>query len=174
VRVTGGAFTPSDDYTLKLEGATSVGFLTSWWGAISDPTIIRDLDRWMETLVPHMNERLSSTFKAPFQLDVKLYGSRSVERASVPVDGQVLLVVDIVAESQELASAMARAAFHVAFHWPVPAWHGGSVTTFAMPYSTPTVDRGEVFRFTLNHVVVVDSVEERRSIFRTTFEEVGA
>lgn len=174
VRVTGGTFARAEEYTLKLEGATSVGFLSSFWGSISDPTIIRDIDQWMSTLIPHIHDRLNDAFGAPYKLDVKLYGSRSAERPAVGTDGQIVIVFDLVAESQEAATAMTRAAFHVAFHWPAPEWSGGSITTFAMPYSTPVSDRGEVFRFTLNHVAVLDSPDERNAIFDITYQEVGS
>ena len=59
---------------------------------------------------------------------------------------------------------------YVALHWPIKEW-SGSITTFAHPYSRPVIDRGPVYRFTLNHAVVLDEAE-RRSVFRTTLQDV--
>jgi len=43
---------------------------------------------------------------------------------------------------------------------------------FAHPYSAPVVDRGQVFRFTLNHQLVIED-GERDQVFRITTHEVG-
>jgi hypothetical protein len=40
---------------------------------------------------------------------------------------------------------------------------------FSFPYSPPEIDRGPVYEFHLNHVLVPDSP---RALFRTEFEEV--
>ena len=55
---------------------------------------------------------------------------------------EAVIVFDLVGDTQEAASGMARAAYHVALHWPVKEWKAGSITTFAHPYSAPVVDRG--------------------------------
>jgi hypothetical protein len=47
------------------------------------------------------------------------------------------------------------------------------VTTFAHPYSAPVVDCGPVYRFTLNHAMVLDG-DEPETLFRMTTHEVGA
>ena len=48
----------------------------------------------------------------------------------------------------------------------------GSITTFAHPYSAPVVDRGQVYRFTLNHQLVIED-GERDQVFRISMHEVG-
>ena len=80
---------------------------------------------------------------------------------------------DLVGDTQEEASGMARAAYHVALHHRVPEYRAGSMTAIAHPYSAPVVDRGEIFRFTLNHQLVIDDEAERRRVFRTTMHEIG-
>jgi len=86
---------------------------------------------------------------------------------------EAVVVFDLVGDTQEEASGMARAAYHVALHFPVDEYRAGSITTIAHPYSSPVTDRGPIFRFTLNHQLVIDDVAERRRIFRTTMHEVG-
>ncbi len=86
---------------------------------------------------------------------------------------EAVVVVDVVGDTQEEASGMARAAYHVVLHWPVPEWRAGSITTIAHPYSAPVVDRGPVFRFTLNHQMVLDDGELDR-VFRRTVHELGS
>ena len=86
---------------------------------------------------------------------------------------EAVVVFDLVGDTQEEASGMARAAYHVALHHRAPEYRAGSMTAIAHPYSAPVVDRGEIFRFTLNHQLVIDDEAERRRVFRTTMHEVG-
>jgi Acyclic terpene utilisation family protein AtuA len=174
VRVRGGTFALADTYTAKLEGATPVGYLSSFWGSVRDPVICRQLPSWRASLEEQIGERLASTWGEAYRLDLKVYGTNGTTgEGTEAVPREAVVVFDLVGQTQEDASGMARAAYHVALHWPVPQWRAGSITTFAHPYSAPVVDRGPVYRFTLNHQLVIDSVEERRSIFRTAVHEVG-
>jgi hypothetical protein len=173
VKVRGGSFTPADVYTAKLEGAAPVGYLSSFWGSIRDPVILAQLPTWCESLETQIHTRLAGTWRDAYRLDVKVYGANGTtgEKTDV-VPREAVIVFDLVGDTQEAASGMARAAYHVALHWPVKEWRAGSITTFAHPYSAPVVDRGQVFRFTLNHQLVIDDGERGR-IFRTSIHEVG-
>jgi hypothetical protein len=174
VRVRGGTFAPAASYTAKLEGAAPVGYLSSFWGSVRDPVILRQLPSWCASLEQQIGARLASTWGEAYHLDLKVYGANGTtgEQTDV-VPREAVVVFDLVGDTQEDASGMARAAYHVALHWPVPEWRAGSITTFAHPYSAPVTDRGPVYRFTLNHQLVIDGAEERRAIFRTTVHELG-
>lgn len=158
VRVTGGAWTPSPEYTVKLEGAAPLGFLSSFWGYVQDPLLLGQIDDWCASVEAKLQDRLAEVSSGAFDVQVRMF------------DG--VLVVDVVGPTQEDASAMARAAYHVALHWPIKGWSGGSITAFAHPYSAPVVDRGPVYRFTLNHVAVLDG-DERDTWFPIEVHEVG-
>ncbi|HZQ56750.1 MAG TPA: acyclic terpene utilization AtuA family protein [Acidimicrobiales bacterium] len=174
VRVRGGTFAPSDAYTAKLEGAAPVGYLSSFWGSVRDPVILRQLPSWCASLREQIGARLSATWGEDYHLDLKVYGANGTTgEATEAVPREAVIVFDLVGATQEDASGMARAAYHVGLHWPVPEWRAGSITTFAHPYSAPVVDRGQVYRFTLNHAMVIDDADERRAVFRTTVHELG-
>jgi hypothetical protein len=173
VRVRGGTFTPAETYTAKLEGAAPVGYLSSFWGSIRDPVILAQLPTWCDSLEAQIRSRLAGTWSAAYQLDIKVYGANgTIGEKTDAVPREAVVVFDLVGDSQEAASGMARAAYHVALHWPVKEWKAGSITTFAHPYSAPVVDRGQVFRFTLNHQLVIDE-GERDQVFRITLHEAG-
>lgn len=171
-RVVGGTFTPAAEYTAKLEGAAPVGFLSSFWGSTRDPMILAQLDSWIDSLTAHTRDRLAGTFgDSGYDLRITVYGANAT--TGEPTDAiprEAVLSFDVLAETQEAASAMARAAYHVALHWPIKEW-SGSITTFAHPYSRPVVDRGPVYRFTLNHAVALDETE-RRSVFRMSVQDL--
>ncbi len=171
-RVVGGTFTPAAEYTAKLEGAAPVGFLSSFWGSTRDPMILAQLDTWIAALTGHTRERLAGTFgESGYDLRITVYGANATTgEPTQAVPREAVMSFDVLAETQEAASAMARAAYHVALHWPIKEW-SGSITTFAHPYSRPVADRGPVYRFTLNHAVVLDEAE-RRSIFRMNLQDV--
>ncbi len=172
VRVVGGTFTPAEEYTAKLEGAAPVGYLSSFWGSTRDPIILSQLDTWIASLTSHTRDRLAGTFgDSGYDLRVSVYGANGTTgEPTETVPREAVLSFDVLADTQEAASAMARAAYHVALHWPVKEW-SGSITTFAHRYSRPVIDRGPVYRFTLNHTVVLDE-PERRSVFRVDLQDV--
>jgi hypothetical protein len=173
VRVRGGTFTVAEDYTAKLEGAAPVGYLSSFWGSIRDAVILAQLPAWCESLQEQVHARLQGTWGNAYRLDLKVYGVNGTTNDKTDaVPREAVIVFDLVGDTQEEASGMARAAYHVALHWPVQEWRAGSITTFAHPYSAPVVDRGQVFRFTLNHQLVLDDGERGR-VFRTVVHEVG-
>ena len=68
------------------------------------------------------------------------------------------------------APAFAQQMDHSKMHHPVPEWRG-SITGIAHPYAPATIDRGAVYRFTMNHVVELDDPLE---CYRIEMEEVGA
>jgi hypothetical protein len=169
--VVGGSFEPATQYTAKLEGAAPVGFLSSFWGSTRDPIILTQLDTWIESLTQHIRDRLAGTFGEAYDLRISVYGANGTTgEPTETVPREAVLSFDLLADTQEDASAMARAAYHAALHWPVKEW-SGSITTFAHRYSRPVVDRGPVHRFTLNHAVVLDEAE-RASVFRVDVQDV--
>jgi hypothetical protein len=173
VRVRGGTWTPSERYTVKLEGSAPLGHLSSFWGSIADPLLLGQLDGWCEAVTERLRVRLAEVADGPFEVAVRTYGSGATTGRADGVPREAVLVVDVVGETPQAASAMARAAYHVALHWPIAGWSGGSVTAFAHPYSAPVVDRGPVYRFTLNHVAVLDDAEIT-GLFRLETHRVGA
>ena len=81
---------------------------------------------------------------------------------------EIFILWDVISESQELSHAIASSVSHLAVHNPIPKWHG-LISGVAFPYSPPELDRGPVYEFHLNHVLVPHSPT---SLFRTEFEEV--
>jgi hypothetical protein len=173
VKVRGGTFAPADVYTAKLEGAAPIGYLTSFWGSVRDPVLLAQLPSWCTSLEERVHQRLQGTWGDRYRFDVKVYGAHgTVPEATDAVPREAVIVFDLVGDTQEDASGMARAAYHIVLHHPVPEYRAGSITAIAHPYSAPVADRGEVFRFTLNHQLVLDD-GEREHVFRREMHEVG-
>jgi len=173
VRVSGGRFDPAEVYTVKLEGSAPVGHQSSFWGSVRDPAILADLDTWINGMRERVVERLGDVYDAEYELTLRAYGADgTVGVTPKPVPHEAIVVCDVVADDAEVASGMARAAYHVVLHWPAKAWSGASITGIAHPYSAPVVDRGPVHRFTLNHVLELER-EEIPLVFPVSTRTVG-
>jgi hypothetical protein len=162
VRVAGAKFIQSEQYAVKLEGVRHVGYATVLCGAIRDPYILEDLDNWLMGLSAAIKTRLGDVagIGDGFEIYVRVYGLngvlREIEAEVPPKPHEVLVMWDVVGETQELAHKVAKSICHLAIHHPVAKWHG-LITGVALPFSPPEIDRGPVYEFHLNHVAAPDS-----------------
>jgi hypothetical protein len=173
VRVIGSRFTPAPEYTIKLEGVRQGGYSTILMGGVRDPFILAGLEDWLKQLNDNIRVRVAATVgNQPYEIVTRVYGRDGVMGALEPeprVTGhEIFIVWDVISQSQELSHAIAASVSHLAVHNPIPKWHG-LISGVAFPYSPPELDRGPVYEFHLNHVLVP---ETPTSLFRTEFEEV--
>ncbi len=159
VRVTGGRFTPAATYTIKLEGAELAGYQSIIIGGIRDSMILRQLDSWLNGMETALKDRFEAVFGPEisdrYTLYFRVYGRDGVMGRLEPqhhIGHEVGLVIEITADDQATASALAKSAGHLAVHYPIPEWNG-LITSIAFPYSPSELERGPVYRFNMNHVV---------------------
>jgi len=159
VRVSGSRFEPAKTLTIKLEGAELAGYQSVILGAVRDPIIIRQLDSWLEGMQSALRQRFENTYgpdvASKYKLLIRRYGIDAAMGRIEPdrhPGHEVGIVMEITADTMELASALAGSAAHFAIHYPVPEWHG-LITSLAFPYSPPELKRGAVYRFNLNHLL---------------------
>ncbi len=174
VRVSGSRFVPSENgYTIKLEGARRSGYSTIVPGAVRDPYILAEMDSWLEQLDRNIRARLLKTIgNQNYEIITRVYGRDGVMGELEPhrqVDGhEAFILWDVISDSQELSRSIATSLSHMAVHNPIAKWNG-LISGVAFPYSPAEIDRGPVYEFHLNHVLVPDSP---LSLFRTELEEV--
>jgi len=174
VRVSGSRFAPAaNGYTIKLEGARQAGYSTIVPGAVRDPYILAEMDSWLEQLDRNIRARLARTIgNRKYEIITRVYGRNGVmgELEPTPRVGghEAFILWDIISESQDLSRSIASSLSHMAVHNPIPKWHG-LISGVAFPYSPAEIDRGPVYEFHLNHVLVPD---DPCSLFRTEFEEI--
>lgn len=149
VRVAGSVFQPADTYTIKLEGAEMLGYQSLVLGAVRDPVILRQFDSWLAGTREAVDTRCTQIYGGSgYKFTTRVYGDPAA-------GGEVVVLMDMTAETQDMARTLALSAAHIALHYPVPEW-SGLISTMAFPYSPHCVDRGPVYRFSLNHVVELD------------------
>jgi hypothetical protein len=158
VRITGSRFISAARYTVKLEGAALAGYRSVVVAGIRDPLLLRQLDPFLATLRTVVERKIANSLglgPEAYTLQFRIYGRDGAMGALEPtptVEGhEVGLVIDVVAETQELAADILPLVWHTGLHHPI-AEYQGLISNFAFPFSPPGMDAGPVYRFCINHV----------------------
>ena len=143
-------------YTMKLEGASPVGFQTVIIVGIRDRDIMKDPMTWINTLSAFMDQRLPKLGFDPtdYHYSIRPYGWNAVYGGPVPkgfVPNELGIVFVATAKTQELATQVAKAFNPMLLHFPMD--QKKQLPTFAFPFSPSEIERGQFYEFRLNHVV---------------------
>ena len=178
VRVTNSRFQPAEVYTVKLEGAELAGYQTIIVGGIHDPFLLRQLDSWLEKVRAYIEETVARVLKNQvtrddYQLTFHVYGRDGVMGTLEPdrtIHKEVGIVFEVTASTQQLSTTVAELSRQPLLHYPIAEW-SGATTNLACLHNPAHIERGAVYQFNLNHVVLPHSPQE---MFRTKFVEIGA
>lgn len=162
VRVSGAKFVPTA-YQIKLEGVEKLGHRTIFIGGIRDPILISQIDGFLEKaraytkkLFPELDE------SEAYQLRFQVYGKNAVMGPLEPVSGvahEIGVLGEVVAPTQAKSHAIANNVRASILHMP----YEGQLATagnFASPLSPHEQDAGEVFRWSIYHLVDLQPGEE--------------
>lgn len=154
VRVAGSTFHEGDTRAVLVEGVRPLGYRTITVAGIRDPTTLDHLDE----LVAGTEARVAEFFddrSDEYDLAVRTYGVDAVplyevDRGETPPE--VGVVVDVLAAAQEFADAVCSMARSTLLHYP---FEGRTATggNLAFPYSPSDVSVGEVYEFSVHHLV---------------------
>ena len=176
VRVTGSEFEHTDDYTVKLEAATLVGYRTVIFAGVRDPIVVGQIDDYVERASAVIEGKVADSLgiaAGEYRMRWSVYGRNGTlgrfEPETAVTGHEVALLIDIVANDQSTAAAIGAIAWHTALHQPVPEY-SGLVSNLAFPISPPATDAGPVYEFTINHAL---HVAHPRDTYRISLEEVG-
>lgn len=160
VRVTGSRFEAAP-YSMKLEGASASGFQTIMFVGIQDPKVLAELDRFLAQMETALDMRVRATIgdaAGEFALSVRAYGWNAVSGRVIgedePAPREVGLLFTATAATQEMATRIAKTCNPYFFHMPLDL--GTELPSYAFPFSPAEIERGQVFDFRLNHVVLVE------------------
>ena len=174
VRVTGSHWAPSDQYTVKLEGARIGGYQTTIMAVLRDERYVANAREWIEKLhrfVTNEIEKRMALTPSGYDLEFRLIGVDSALGAlemkpSNPAEIGVLGV--ITAPDAETASEIGKLINPYVLHYPLT--QDEELPTFAFPYSPAQSERGALYEFCLNHVMILD---DPMDAFRLEVIEVG-
>jgi hypothetical protein len=173
VRVSGSRFVPTPKLRIKLEGARLAGFRAFTIAGIRDAAVIANLSVIEETVRGAVRRNLrADVTDDQFGLGFRYYGRDAVlgdlepERSRQPHEVGVLM--EVVARSQELADyvlSLTRSSF---LHCPFPE-RKTTAGNLAFPFSPSDVSGGEVYEFSVYHLM---DVADQRALFPIEMERV--
>jgi len=164
VKVTGSNWEPKP-YTMKLEGASSGRFQTIMLVGIQDPIVLRDLQAFHDRMLGALYDRVRKTIGAAagdFHISLRLYGWNAVTGVApppgTPAPHEVGVLFVATADTQEMATQIAKACNPYFFHLHMPAHH--EMPSYGFAFTPADIERGPVYEFRLNHVVECDDPME--------------
>ena len=173
VRVRGAKWIPAAEYTVKLEGASLRGYRSICIAGVRDPRVLANIDLIIEES-REITENYFAHLQDRFTLSFKVYGKNAVLGPFEPtpwVEGhEICVLIDVVAESQDLANSVCSFVSSTMSHHGFP----GRLSTagnLAIPFSPGrAIPIGEVFEFTIWHAWPLKDPGEP---FRTSVVEIN-
>jgi hypothetical protein len=164
VKVTGSLWRPQP-YTMKLEGAASGRFQTIMLVGIQDPDVLTRVDEFHDRMLAALYERTRKTIgpaAGDFHISLRMYGWNAVSGdkppPGTPPPREIGVLFVATADTQEMASQIAKACNPYFFHFPVLL--DKELPSHGFAFTPADIDRGPVYEFKLNHVVEVDDPME--------------
>lgn len=161
-----GAIWVDEPYTVKLEGAKRKGYRTIAVFGIREPKFIAELDGFLGRIrttiagsprFGHLDEGKHYT------VTFDQYGKNGVLGPSEPlldvVPHEIGLLVDVIAETQELAESLA---YFICMELWIKPYPGRQTTAgnLATRFAPPTVNVGSAFQFNVWHLLELDDPVE--------------
>jgi hypothetical protein len=157
-RVSGSRFVESKPYTVKLEGVRRIGYRTVSIAGIRDPVMISHLDEITDGVRARVADNFSD-MSCHYDLLFKVYGRDGVMGGLEPTpvcEGHELgIVIEAVADTQAHADTICATARSTMLHY---GYRGRRATAgnLAFPYSPSDFHAGEVYVFSLYHLMDVE------------------
>ena len=168
VEIVGTRFEESDQYLVKVEGARSRGFRSISIAGTRDPVMIRTIDRILEGVDADVQQILKEE-KVAGTVYYHVYGKHGVMGTREPIKNssahELGILLEAIGPTQEAADTICSMTRSTLLHYGYP----GRISTagnLAFPFSPSDVAMGEVFEFTVYHLMAI----ENQDMF--TFESV--
>ena len=170
VRVANTKFFESDQYALKLEGAAPVGYRSLFLAGARDPIFIERVDEIIADAADRVKAGVDYD-AGTYKLNFRVYGRNGVlmgPKANGAVPQELGIVGEVVADTQQIAQSVCCFAHGVLLHQPYPG-RKTVAGNLAFPYSPSDFELGEVFEFSIYHLLEVDDPTE---LFPVTVEQL--
>ena len=162
VEVRGSKHVETERYWVKLEGVRRVGYRTIAVAGTRDPIMIREIDGILAGVKSQVKEILKAE-SVSGRIFFHVYGKDGVMGALEPekrVRGHELgIVIEAVGPTQDDADAVCSLTRSTLLHYGYP----GRISTagnLALPFSPSDAKMGEVFEFSLYHLMPVVRPED--------------
>lgn len=174
VRVTGSEWVQSERYTVKLEGARGAGFQTVTMALLRDERYVQNAQIWADDIVGKCSAKVVDRLHLEadaFSIEIRLLGHSAsfgaLETKQI-TPTEICAMGIVTAKTEGLSQEIAKLLNPYLLHHPLTQEE--EVPTFAFLFSPPEMPRGEVFEFTLNHVL---QLENPMDAFTLEVHEIG-
>lgn len=161
VQVSGSVWHPSDRYTVKLEGARVAGYQSIVMVFVRDAHYVENIQQWCDDIVAKHSEKTCSRLALgpdDFTVELRIIGQNAT-LGNLEVRETTLTEVGVLgivtAQDQETAANIAKLLNPYLLHHPLTLFE--EQPTFAFPFSPAEIDRGAIYEFVLNHVMILDN-----------------
>ena len=158
VKVSGTKFIESSKYTIKLEGVRHVGFRTVSICGVRDPIFISQVSSILDGVKERVKDNFSKQ-KLNYFLNFKVYGINGVmgklEPIKNPKPHELGIIIDVVAPTQEIANTICGFTRSTLLHYGYPD-RIATAGNLALPYSPSDFKAGDVFEFSIYHIIETD------------------
>jgi hypothetical protein len=156
-RVRGSKYNNASQYTIKLEGARRIGYRTVSIAGARDPVMIAQIDE----ITQGVSERVRDNFESrgfEYRLLFTVYGRDgvmgSLEPIKVTEGHEIGIIIEAVSDTQAHADTICAAARSTMLHYGY-AGRRATAGNLAFPYSPSDFHAGEVFVFSIYHLMDV-------------------
>jgi hypothetical protein len=159
VYVTGSRF-EATPYQLKLEGARRVGYRCITIAGTRDPIMIAGIDGILEKVKTQAITNLKVA-EDIIKLNFHLYGKNAVmgkQEPSQQTPHELGILLDIVAPTQEMANSVCSLVRSTLLHYGYEN-RIATAGNLAFPFSPSDIPTGEVFEFSLYHLMDVEGLD---------------
>ena len=156
-RVTGAAWRPTTDPTLKLEGARKIGERAILLAGAADPRFIARHREILPAAAAVVRDLVCEDQPEDYTLTFRVYGIEGVRMAppaNEPPPGEVFVLGEVIAPTAERAAEVMRTTKQYLLHHGYP----GRLSTagnLAFPFTPPEISTGPAFRFNVYHLLHV-------------------
>jgi hypothetical protein len=158
VKVSGSRSRVTDEYAIKLEGASRVAFRTIVLAGARDPILIQNIDEITRDVVAQMHDYYREIPRSEYEIFFRIYGKDAVMGRLEPwgkPGHEIGIVMEVVAATQDLANTVCATARSTLLHYPY-AGRKSTAGNLAFPFSPSDIECGPVYKFTVYHLVRVD------------------
>ncbi|MEM8787330.1 MAG: acyclic terpene utilization AtuA family protein [Pseudomonadota bacterium] len=160
VRAEGAVWHPSDDYTVKLEGARITGYQTVLLALVRDARYVAHIDPWCTDIRHRCTAKAAARLglaEGSFAIELRQIGQDATLGALETRSGnaaEIGVLGIVTAPTQDLADEIGKLLNPYLLHHPLTPEE--EQPTFAFPFSPAEIPRGPDYAFCLNHLLVLD------------------
>jgi hypothetical protein len=174
VEVKGSRYVKSSVSNIKLEGARRIGYRAVSIAGTRDPIMVGSIEKILDEVNAQVNNMMNSNDNLDGQVFFHVYGKNGVMGPLEPLaleqmkSHELCIIIEALCPTQDKADTLCSVTRSTLLHYG----YEGRISTagnLAFPFSPSDVPMGQVFEFSLYHLMEANEVE----LFPCKVEQLG-